>query len=232
MIARPVSAHKPVFTNEEQALIRRLNTPGKVQEFLIKEIVYDNQDDIEEEKETWRSLRRVIRDRKAHCFEGALAAAAIMMQHNYPPLILCMEARDIDHIVFAYRRKGKWGSLAKSRDENLLSRAPHYRGLRDLVMSYYPFFYNLETNDLTDLTIRGYAKVDLRIFDKDWITTEEDVTFIVDHLYRIPYRKLFPRNRDDRFYFSLDAEGNISGQPPKPPAEMPFGVQASKTMKE
>ncbi len=135
MIVRPISQPKPVFAQEEKALIRRLNTPDKVQEFLIAEIEYDNQDEIEEEKETWRSLRRVIRDRKAHCFEGALAAAAILMQHNYPPLILCMEARDIDHIVFAYKRKGKWGCVAKSRDENLLNRAPHYRGLRDLVMS-------------------------------------------------------------------------------------------------
>ena len=201
---------KPVFTREEEALIRRLNSPAKVQEFLIKEIEYDNQDELKEGEETWRSFRRVIRDKKAHCLEGALAAAAIMMQHNYPPLIICMEARDIDHIVFAYKRNGRWGSVAKSRDENLLSRKPRYRSLRDLVMSYYPFFYNLFSNDLTDITMRGYAKIDLRIFDKDWITTEEDLTFIVDHLYRIPYRKLFPRSREDRFYLSPREDGMIS----------------------
>ncbi len=191
-------------------MIRRLNSPAKVQEFLIKEIEYDNQDELKEGEETWRSLRRVIRDKKAHCLEGAIAAAAIMMQHNYPPLIICMEARDIDHIVFAYKRNGRWGSVAKSRDENLLSREPRYRSLRDLVMSYYPFFYNLFSNDLTDITMRGYAKIDLRIFDKDWITTEEDLTFIVDHLYRIPYRKLFPRSHEDRFYLSPREDGMIS----------------------
>jgi hypothetical protein len=193
---------KREFTREELALIRRLNTPKKVQEFLIKQIEYDNQDDTEAENETWRSLRRVIRDRKAHCFEGAVAAAAILSQHGYPPLIVCMEARDIDHIVFVYRRNGKWGSVTKSRDDNLLGRAPRFRNLRDLVMSYYPFFYNLFSNDLTDLTLRGYARVDLAIFEKDWITTEEDLAEIEDHLYTIPYRKLFPRGKEDRFYFS------------------------------
>jgi hypothetical protein len=193
---------KPNFTQAERALIRRLNTPAKVQEFLIREIEYDNQDELDSGDETWRSLRRVLREKKAHCFEGALAAAAILMQHGYPPLILCMEARDIDHVLFLYKRSGKWGSLAKSRDDNLLSRPARYRTLRELVMSYYPFFYNLETNDLTDITLRGYAKVDLRIFERDWITAEEDLTFIEDHLYQIRYRKLFPRGPEDRFYFS------------------------------
>ena len=193
---------KPNFTQAERTLIRRLNTPAKVQEFLVREIEYDNQDELESGDETWRSLRRVLREKKAHCFEGALAAAAILMQHGYPPLILCMEARDIDHVLFLYKRADKWGSVAKSRDDNLLSRAPQFRTLRELVMSYYPFFYNLETNDLTDITLRGYAKVDLRIFERDWVTAEEDLTFIEDHLYQIPYRKLFPRGPEDRFYFS------------------------------
>ena len=200
---------RPVFTKEELALIRRLRTPQKVQEFLIKEIEYDNQDETEKEHETWRSFRRVVREKKAHCLEGALTATAIMTQHNYPPLIVCMEARDIDHIVFVYKRNGRWGSVAKSRDENLLGREAKYRSLKDLVMSYYPFFYNLFTNDRTELTMRGYAKVDLGIFDKDWITTEDDLTFIVDHLYQIPYRKLFPRSKEDRFYFSPSEDGSI-----------------------
>jgi len=193
---------KPVFTPDEKSLIRRLTTPTRVQEFLIKEIAYDNQDDLDDQDETWRSFRRVVRDKKAHCFEGALAAAAILMQHSYPPLIVCMEARDIDHVLFVYKRNGKWGSVAKSRDENLLLREPRYRSLRDLVMSYYPFFYNLHTNELTDLTMRGYARIDLRLFERDWVTAEEDLTFIEEHLYRIPYRKLFPRSKEERYYFS------------------------------
>jgi len=193
---------EPVFTQEELALIQRLDTPEKVQEFLTREIEYDQQDNVKKEEETWRSFRRVIRDKKAHCLEGALTAAAIMMQHKYPPLIVCMEARDLDHNVFAYKLNGRWGSVAKSRDENLLGREPRYRGIRDLVMSYYPFSYNLYSGDLTDITLRGYAKVDLRVIDKDWITTEEDLTILVDHLYRIPYRKLFPRSKEDRFYFA------------------------------
>lgn len=187
---------KPNFTLEELKVIEKLNGPGEVQEFLLNNIEYD----FNEEKDTNRSFRRVLRDKKAHCIEGVLFASAVLMQHNYPPLMVSMEARDLDHNIFVYKENGKFGSVAKSRDENLLGRPAKFRTIRDLVMSYYPYYWNWWTKDKTDLTIRGYAKVDLRIFKENWITAEEDANFIEDHLWKIKYRKLFPKGKEDKFY--------------------------------
>ena len=188
---------KQDFILEERKLITKLNNPEKVQEFLLNELGYSLDDD----SEITKSFRVILQEKKAHCLEGALFAAAVLMQHNYPPFLVCMEARDIDHNLFVYKKDGKFGSIAKSRDENLLGRQAKFRNIKDLVMSYYPFYWNYWTGDHEDLTLRGYAKVDLRIFKQNWITNEQDLDFIVDHLYKIKYRKLFPRNKEDVFYF-------------------------------
>jgi len=192
------------LNQEEIRLIEHLNSPQKVQEFLLNEIEYDFNDD----KDTNRSFRRVLRDKKAHCIEGVLFAAAVLMQHNYPPLMVSLEARDIDHNIFIYNKNERFGSVAISRDEFLRGRPAKFRDIKDLVMSYYPYYWNYWTNDNEDLTLRGYAKVDLRIFKQDWITAEEDLNFIEDYLWKMKYRRLFPRNKEDRFY-TCDKNGKI-----------------------
>ncbi len=193
------------FTRRELEIIKRCDAPEKVQAFLVDEIEYNwEKDGIK----TLRSFRRVIRDRVAHCIEGALTATAILSQHGYPPKILCMEARDIDHNVFVFKRGNKIGSVAKSRDNNLLGREPKYKTYRGLVMSYYPFYYNEFTKDKNDLTLRGYAIVDLGKIKQDWITAEEDLWFIEELLYKIKYRALFPIH-GKKFYYSPSQDGNI-----------------------
>lgn len=189
---------KPNFTLEELKVIKKLNTPELVQRFLLNEIEYR----LDDNSEIAKSFRVVLREKKADCLEGALFATAVLMQHNYPPILVSMEARDIDHNLFVYKKDGKFGSVAKSRDENLYGREAKFRNIKDLVMGYYPYYWNYFTKDLTDLTLRGYAKVDLRIFKEDWITNENDLDFIVSHLYEIKYRRLFPKGKEDRFYFS------------------------------
>ena len=140
-----------------------------------------------------KSFRRVARERSAHCLEGAVTAAAVLSQHGFRPLLLCMEARDIDHNLFVYQQRGLWGSVAKSRDENLRGQPPRHASLRDLVLSYYPYYWHYFTKDQTDLTIRGYALVDLGRFKQDWILCEADPTFIEDHLWSLTYTALWPR---------------------------------------
>ena len=192
---------KPDFTPSERALIRRLNTPERVQRYLSG-LTYNFEKD---GRPTLRSFRRVARDGVAHCLEGVLSAAAILQQHGYPPLVLCMEARDIDHNLFIYRRRGRWGSIAQSRDPNLLGRDPVHRTLWELAMSYHPHYWNYFTGDKTDLTLRGYAQVNLNRFRQNWVTTEEDLWFVEDYLYEIPYRFLVPRNRR-KLYLSTREE--------------------------
>ncbi len=175
-------------TMEELTFIKHHNTPEKVQQWLnTVEYDYDERSD-----HTIRSFRRVLRDNLAHCFEGAMATATILQTHGYRPLLLCMEARDVDHIIFVYKEGDKWGAVAQSRDQNLKGRTPRFRNLRDLVMSYYPYYWNVRTNDETDLTLRGYATTDLSKVDGDWSYAEGDLVFVEDILYDLTYRALFP----------------------------------------
>jgi hypothetical protein len=176
------------FTREEAALVRKLRTPEKVQAW-ISTLAYD----YGKAGDTTRTFRRVLRDGTAHCLDGALAAAAVLREHGYAPRLVCMEARDVDHNLAIYKVNGRWGSVGQSRDPHLKGRPPVYRTVKDLVMAYYPYYWNLRTGDETDISMRGYATVDLGRFTQDWVLAEEDPTFIEDHLYAIPYRALFPR---------------------------------------
>src|SRR5262245_6966182 len=107
----PLSA----FTPAERRLIRRLRTPDDVQHFL-NSVPYN----AETRGETLRSFRQVVRHRTAHCAEAALFAACVLEQHGYPPLLLSIESADyLDHVIFLYRHRGRWGTVARSRDPGL-----------------------------------------------------------------------------------------------------------------
>ncbi len=179
---------KHAFTKEELAVLKRCSTPERTQKWLDG-LKYNWERD---GKSTLKTFRRVVREGNAHCLEGALAAAAICSFHGDPPLLLCMEARDIDHNLFVYRRRGRWGALAQSRDPNLRSRPPVHETLRDLVLAYHPYYWNYWSKDETDLTLRGFALVDLRRFKNDWVTSEKDPTAIEDHLWSITYEAIWP----------------------------------------
>jgi len=189
------------FTKEELNIIEKCTTPEGVQNFL-------NSLDYNFEKngaKTWRSFRGVVKHREAHCFEAAITSAAILSQHGFSPIIICIEASDIDHNIFVYWQNGKVGSVAKSRQVELHGRPPIFKTYRDLVMSYYPDYYNWFTQDRNDITLRGYAVVDLRIFSQNWITAK-NLLFIEKYLYVIPYKKIFPDNKDFFYYSRRDGK--------------------------
>ncbi len=172
----------------ELATLRRLATPERVQRFL-DEIPYN----LELHGETARSPRRVLRDRTAHCFEGALFAAAAFRMNGRPPLIIDLESvRDDDHVLAVYRDRGHWGAVATSKFAGLRFREPVYRTLHELVLSYFEHYYN----DAGEKTLRAYASrpVDLARFDAiDWMTSEVDLWPIAEHLLRIAHTALVPQ---------------------------------------
>ena len=116
------------FTPAERRVIRRLRTPIAVQRFLNR-MPYNT----EPGGDTLRGFRQVIRRGTAHCLEAALTAATIMEQHGYPPLLLGLDSIDgLDHVIFVYRHRGRWGSVARSRDPGLHGRKPVFRSPRAL----------------------------------------------------------------------------------------------------
>ena len=172
------------FTPAERAVFRRLNTPAKIQRFL-DDLAYNKEPD----GNTCRSPRRVLRDRTAHCMEGALFGAAALRLLGHPPLLLDLEAvRDDDHVLAIFRQQGLWGAVAKSNYSGLRYREPVYRTLRELAMSYFEHYYNLKR----EKTLRRYSRpVNLERFDAiDWMTTEEDVWPVPDYLCDVSHTAL------------------------------------------
>jgi hypothetical protein len=172
------------FTAAERAVFRRLSTPEKIQRFL-DELPYNK----EPHGDTCLSPRRVLRDRTAHCMEGALFGAAALRMIGHPPLLLDLEAvRDDDHVLAIFRAHGHWGALAKSNYSGLRYREPVYRTLRELAMSYFEHYFNLRK----EKTLRNYSRpVNLRRFDSiHWMTAEEDVWAVPEYLTTIAHTPL------------------------------------------
>jgi hypothetical protein len=182
----PLSA----FAAAERRLIQRLRTPLQVQRYL-NHLPYNTEP--APGRATLRSFRGVVRTGTAHCLEAALAAAVILEQHGYPPLVMSFESIDeLDHVIFVYRQTGQWGSVARSRDPGLHGRQPVFRSPRALARSY--------IDPYVDYTGRAmaYAVVDLRTLgDYDWRLAPTNVWKVERMLLDYPHRKM--RSSDRRF---------------------------------
>ncbi len=122
-------------------MIRRLRTPNDVQRWL-NSLPYNNEPP--PGRATLRSFRGVVRHQTAHCLEAALAAAVILEQHGYQPLVISFESIDaLDHVIFAYQKAERWGSVARSRDPGLHGRKPVFATPRALAASYLDTYVDL-----------------------------------------------------------------------------------------
>jgi hypothetical protein len=158
--------------------LRALKTPAGIQRFI---------DDMPYHLPitSW-SPRVVLRERTAHCLEGAAFAAAALRVIGFPPLIFDLEAdRDTDHVVAIFRVRGHWGAVAKSNFTGCRYREPVYRSLRELAMSYFNIYFNLRG----ERTLRRYSRaVNLARFDhRNWMTSEKNIWFIAEYLCEIPH---------------------------------------------
>ena len=174
------------LTPGEFALLRRLDSPRKIQDF-----VYSLRQNFEVRGETCLTVREVLRTRRAHCIEGAMLAACAFWVHGEPPLLLDMRAvQDFDHVVALYRRQGLWGTISKTNGIFLRSRDPVYRDLRELAMSYFHEYCNRRN----DKTLREYSvPYDLRRVDpKVWITGEQGAWEVAAALDDIRHFRLVP----------------------------------------
>ncbi len=198
---------KDELGSQERRVLRRLRTPERIQRFLDDEVGYNNG------PASFRSPRRVLRDRLAHCLEGAMLAAAALEETGYAPLLVDLEAvRDDDHVIAVFRNKEYWGAIAKSNYAGLRFRAPVYRTLRELVMSYFEHYYNLRG----EKTLRAYSRpVPMTRFPA-WRTAEHDLWEVAGHLAGIPHYEILPaslattRFQIDRRLYDAGRVGSVS----------------------
>src|SRR5437879_8480363 len=148
--ARPARREDLGLTRAEFSVLARLSTPPKIQGFL--DALPAN---FEIGGQTCLSVREVLRQRRAHCIEGAMLAACALWMHGEPPLLMDLQAeRDYDHVVALFRRGRCWGAISNTNPPLLRWRDPVYRTLRELAMSYLHEY----ANDRSQKTLRGYSR--------------------------------------------------------------------------
>lgn len=181
------------FTEKEIILMRKLNTPAKVQDFL--NILKFN---FEKNGETCRSPVLVLRNKEAHCLEGAILGAYILSLHNFKPLLMHLEATrdDYDHVIAPFRADGLWGALSKTNHAVLRYREPIYRNLRELALSYFHEYFLRDGRK----TLRQYsAPLNLNTLKKGWELSEKNLWGIDRALDHREHFNIAPKDAVKKF---------------------------------
>lgn len=156
------------LTDKEFAVLAKLNTPQKVQDFISH--IPQN---FEKNGESCMSVRGVLKTNRAHCIEGALLAALAFAVHGQKPLLMDLTANDNDedHVIALFKQDGYWGAISKGNHAYVRYRDPIYKTVRELALSYFHEYYNMKG----DKTLRSYSgPYNLSKYKKEeWIIGED-----------------------------------------------------------
>jgi len=195
------------FPKPALAILKRLDDPRKVQDFLNYEISYNDS-----RINTCLSPLEVLKQGRAHCIEGAMLAAAAFLFHGREALLLDLRAnpRDDDHVIAPFKEKGRWGAVAQSHFCGLRYREPVYRSYAELARSYFEFYYNSRG----EKTLREFSvPLPVSALAPAWLCSPRNVFFVSRRLdaarhYRIlgpyPERSL---SRADSLLFEAEIIG-------------------------
>jgi len=175
------------FTKKEESLVKKLNTPAKVQDFL--NVLKFN---FEKEGETLKSPLATLRAKNAHCLEGALLGAYILSLHGFTPYVVHLKAsrEDYDHVIAPFKVGGFWGALSKTNHAVLRYREPIYKNLHELVMSYFHEYFL----DNGVKTLRKYSGLlNLNTFEQGWEREDGNLWGIDEELDKIKHYDILPR---------------------------------------
>jgi hypothetical protein len=190
------------LTRGEYSRLRGLDSPQKIQRFL-------NRTPINHEVggETLLSVREVLKQRRAHCMEGAFVAAVALWIHGDPPLLVHLDCdlSDYPHAIAVFRRGRCWGAISKTNGAPLRFRDPVYRSIRELAMSYFHEYFDKRGRK----TLRSYsAAYDMRRIDPSlWVTNGKFCWDVHDRLAELRHfplvtarqtRLLVPRDPFER----------------------------------
>jgi len=178
------------FTDQELKILRSLDTPIKIQNYIDR-LPFN----YEKKGDTHYSVRRVLREKKAHCIEGAIFAAAALKLNGEPPLIMDFSALDNvgddDHVIAVYKRGGHYGAISKTNHATIRFRDPVYKTPRELALSYFHEWF-MNSNGLK--TLESYARpLNLNRIKLDWLIGEDDIFELDDILNALPHYKLVPK---------------------------------------
>ena len=218
----PPKVLNDLLTPAERRLFARLDTPHKIQDFLDSLPV-----NFEPDGDTIMSPRRMLKARVAHCAEGALLAAAVMMFHRKPVWLVDLRARptDHDHVIAVFKEHGRWGAISKTNHSILRWRDPIYKSVRELAVSY-AHEYCLPSGQKSLLAFsRPFSLA--RFAPARWVTAEEDLHWLMDALDTSPHEDVAPKRIRQRRSTRLEikAQGLVEWEKPKKPGRRPRKVR-------
>lgn len=180
---------KSILSPLERTAFKRLSTPQKIQDYLDSLPI-----NFELSGETYFSATRVLKEKTAHCLEGAVLAAAALAFHGQKPLLLDLltGSHDESHVVTLFKQNGYWGAISKTNHSVLRWRDPVYRDVRELAVSYFHEYFSWKNGRKS---LIGYSvPLDLRRFKMEsWITAEEDLFWLVEALDSARHFPLVPK---------------------------------------
>lgn len=182
------------FTKQEKVLLKKLNTPAKVQD-LLNSLRFNFEKENEKEKNVGdlKSPLFTFREKRAHCFEGALLGAYILSLHGFAPYLMHLKAAkdDYDHVVAPFKIGNLWGALSKTNHAVLRYREPVYKDIHELALSYFHEYFL----DNGKKTLRQYSKLlNLNTFEKNWMLMDGDLWGIDEELDRIKHYDIVPKS--------------------------------------
>lgn len=182
---------KNILPQKAYTILKKLNTPVKIQNFLDTLPM-----NFEEKGDTCFSPMTVLEKNSCHCIEGAILAALALRLHGHPPLLLDLTAdkTDYDHVVAVFKMDGRWGAISKTNHAVLRYREPIYGSVRELAMSYFHDYVNINTGKKT---LRSFSRpINLKRFDRlGWMTTQEEVFEIPAYLAEVRHHKILNRRQ-------------------------------------
>ena len=193
------------LNKSELRTLKKLNSPIKIQNFLDSMPI-----NWEKKGETYMSIRRVLKARKMHCFEGALVAAAALWIQGQEPLLMDLRAKDdYDHVVTLYKQNGYWGAISKTNHATLRWRDPIYKTPRELALSY---FHEYFLNNNGKKCLQSFSKpFNLKRCGTQWVTSDDDLHFLVSALDKSPHIKIIPK-KNTRFIRPADKMERAAGR--------------------
>ncbi len=177
-LGNPVSFFEHFLSDAQRAVMDGLDSPLRVQAFLDS-TVYGAEN-------VNRCPLSVLRDGVAHCLDGALFAVAALRRLGYPPLVVDLlpaPGTDDDHVLAVFQCEGRWGAVAKSNFVGLRFREPVYCNLRELSMSYFESYFNIDGLK----TLRGYTRpFNLAALDRlGWMWSDAGADAVEKRLYTL-----------------------------------------------
>lgn len=170
------------LTEKHATALSKLRTPSQIQDFI--NTIPTN---FEYDGDTCLSAVEALKQKRAHCIEGAFIAACAFWMHGQPPLLMDLKAHgDDDHVVALFKQSGYWGAVSKSNHVWLRWRDPIYRSLRELALSYFHEYVSKKSKTLWSYSVA----FDLRRFStKTWLTGTDncwDIALALDKIRHYP----------------------------------------------